>query len=94
MTNNNPLVLIPGTLVQHFKRELLTIEDQATSRYTYEILGVATHTETEEELVIYRALYGDKKTYARPKDMFLSPVDREKYPEGKQEYRFAPLENL
>lgn len=79
-----------GAVVQHFKRELMTAEERKASptKYTYEILGTAMHTETEEALVIYRALYGDMKLYARPVEMFLSEVDREKYPEVKQKFRF------
>lgn len=53
----------------------------------YIVLDVAEHTETGEKLVIYRALYGETKLYARPYDMFLSKVDREKYPDVEQEYR-------
>ena len=54
----------------------------------YEVLGEAMHSETGEILVVYRALYGEYKLFVRPKDMFLSKVDREKYPDVEQEYRF------
>ena len=80
--------LTQGRIVQHFKRELLSPEERGTSMYLYEIIATAVHTETEEDLVIYRALYGDRRVYARPLSMFLSEVDREKYPDVKQKYRF------
>ena len=54
----------------------------------YLVVDIALHSETKEELVIYRALYDDNKLYARPKAMFLEKVDRNKYPDVKQEYRF------
>lgn len=43
--------------------------------------------------MVYRALYGDTKTYIRPYDMFVSKVDTVKYPDVKQEYRFE-LQNI
>lgn len=81
--------LAAGTIVQHFKRGMMNESERAAStKYLYEILGVAEHTETRERLVIYRALYGSGGIYARPIEMFLSKTDREKYPEAAQEYRF------
>lgn len=53
----------------------------------YLVVDFATHTETGEKLVIYRALYGNGELYARPYDMFASKVDRVKYPNATQENR-------
>lgn len=75
----------PGDIVQHFKRELT---DWESNTYLFKILGTATHSETGEKLVIYMALYGNFKIYARPYDMFMSEVDHRKYPNVKQKYRF------
>jgi len=75
-----------GDKVQHFKRQW--IEDKSQPTYTYEIIGIAMHTETEEQLVVYKALYGECKMYARPYDMFVEEVDKEKYPDSEQKYRF------
>ena len=58
-----------------------------TLKATY-IFSVSKHTETEELFVCYRALYGEFGYYVRPLDMFLSEVDREKYPNAEQIYRF------
>lgn len=78
-----------GDIVQHFKRENVNPE---TAEYLYKILAFASHTETGEKLVIYQALYPPYKTCARPYEMFISEVDREKYPDAKQKYRFEVVE--
>jgi len=80
--------LKPGDIVQHFKRETLSPEERAANKYLYKIIGFAEHTESRERLVIYEALYGDFRMYARPYEMFMGEVDHEKYPDIKQKYRF------
>jgi hypothetical protein len=58
----------------------------------YYVSEIGIDSETEEEVVIYKQLYPPYKTYVRPLDMFLSTVDREKYPDVKQKYRFELVE--
>lgn len=78
-----------GDLVQHFKWEWVS---EHTAEYLYKVLAFAQHTETGEKLVIYQAMYPPFKICARPYGMFMSEVDREKYPEVKQKYRFEKIE--
>lgn len=54
----------------------------------YQVVGVARHSETEERLVVYRPLYGEGGLWVRPYEMFAGPVDREKYPDADQTWRF------
>ena len=65
-----------GSVYRHFKGNL------------YEVKAIALHSETGEKMVVYKALYGDGDTYVRPYDSFVSKVDRIKYPDADQEYRF------
>ena len=43
----------------------------------YEVLGIARHSETQEEYVVYRALYGELGLWVRPRSMFLEEVERD-----------------
>lgn len=68
-------------IYKHFKGDYYIVED------------LAVHSETREKYVVYRSLYGDSLLYIRPYDMFTSKVDKVKYPNVKQEYRFE-LQNI
>lgn len=88
-----------GSVIRHFKRETVDLK-QFPNAYLYRIIAFAKHSETGEHLVVYESLYSSKGipgtkqeilegyVCARPTEMFFSEVDKEKYPDIKQRYRF------
>lgn len=68
--------VLVGRKYRHFKGQEYLVE------------GIATHSETGEKFVVYRALYGEKELFVRPVELFLSPVDKIKYPNAMQKDRF------
>ena len=72
--------VVVGGKYRHFKNRM------------YRVLCIALHSETMEKMVVYQAQYGENTVYVRPYDMFLEKVDRQKYPDADQEYRFELID--
>lgn len=69
-----------GKIYKHFKGN------------KYLVIDVVYNSETLEKMVLYKALYGDCKLYVRPYEMFVEKIDKTKYLDAKQEYRFELVE--
>ncbi|MBP3496008.1 MAG: DUF1653 domain-containing protein [Clostridia bacterium] len=68
-----------GKIYRHFKGTL------------YRVISICTHTESGEVLVVYEQVNDEGKVWARPYEMYNSLVDKEKYPDNKQKYRFEEI---
>lgn len=66
----------PGEIYRHFKGN------------EYQILTLAKDSETGKEVVVYKAMYGEGGAWVRDLEMFMSPVDKEKYPDVSRQWRF------
>lgn len=73
-------VITIGKIYKHFKGK------------EYKVLMIARDSETLKDVVIYEALYGNHIIWARDYDMFNSLVDKEKYPNIEQKYRFEQVD--
>ena len=73
---------VPQQIYRHFKGNL------------YQIVTLAEHSESGEMMVVYQAMYGEFKVYTRPLSMFMEKVDKVKYPDAVQEYRFEQISTL
>lgn len=76
-----------GKIYKHFKGKL------------YIVLDIVNDSESNNDIeykkiVIYQALYGENLKWAREYDMFNSEVDREKYPDVEQKYRFEEVNEV
>ena len=78
MTYEEAVATIPLCRYRHFKGN------------EYEVIGIARHSETEEAMVVYKALYGDGGLWIRPADMWNETVERD----GKTYRRFYLLDRI
>ena len=74
------------------QREILPGKYRHFKGNYYQVIGVATHSEIQEKLVVYQPLYGEGGLWVRPYEMFAGEVDHDKYPDVTQTWRFERVE--
>ena len=74
-----------------YKKEMVGKRYRHFKGGMYLVNNIAVHSETAELMVVYSSFYDMQKVWVRPLSMFLSEVDREKYPNVAQKMRFEPV---
>ena len=90
LSTSNARTFKAGDIVRHFKWNRLGSEDRAAHKYEYEVIGEVQNTEDHSVSVIYRSLF-DNQIWSRPFESFYSEVDKSKYPNATQQYRFEKI---
>lgn len=80
-------------VAEHYKEQMVGETYRHLKGGIYIVTDIAVHSETEGLIVIYKTFDSPSLTWARPLSMFLSEVDKNKYPDVRQEYRFEQLAN-
>ena len=84
--------MIVQAKAKEYKEKMIGKKYRHFKGNVYQILNIGVHSETEEMLVIYTSCVDTSLVWVRPLDMFLSEVDREKYPNVTQKYRFEEID--
>lgn len=90
LSTSNARTFKAGDIVRHFKWDRLSSDDRAAHKYEYEVICEVQNTEDHSVSVIYRSLF-DNQVWSRPAESFYSEVDKNKYPNATQQYRFEKI---
>lgn len=81
-------------IAEHFKKEMVGKRYRHFKGGIYIVTDIAVHSETAGLMVIYKTFDEPSLVWARPLSMFLSEVDKNKYPDAKQEFRFEQISEM
>lgn len=88
--DDDKITFYPGQIVKHFKREYASPQEMRQNKHLYRVVCVAMNTETQEDMLVYTALYYPFKTFCRPLSMCTDLVDKDKHMLVNQKYRLEP----
>ena len=83
-----------GDIVKHFKYDYLSEEEKQNKKYIYRVTDFVENKKTGRPMVIYQPLYYAELPFSRDYEDFISEVDKEKYPDARQTYRFEVVADL